>query len=545
MNLQTENGTMIPGAQSASAGTKISGAQRIKVLLIEDNVPDITLVRTMLDAGRFEVNAVPRLSTALQLLSSEEFDVVVLDLGLPDSDGLRSLEPVLTAAQHIPVILLTGLDDEVLAAESVRGGAQDYLVKGQFDPKSLSRSILHSIERKRILLENARLAAELKRSEAALKIADRRKDEFLATLAHELRNPLAPIRNSLLIMKSAKGDRSIAERSLEIMERQIEHMVRLVDDLLDVSRISLGKMELRKEEIDLAAVLKHALEASQPIIDGFGHQLIFDISDQPMPVNADPIRLAQVFSNLLNNAAKYTKPDGHIWLTATVSNRQAIVSVKDDGLGIDPDMLERVFEMFTQIGPSLDRTQGGLGIGLSIAKELVFMHDATIEASSNGMGFGSEFIVRIPLTVPRSKAQPIDNGSDSVAESFRCRVLVVDDNVDSAESLCLLLDMMGNETVMAHDGTSAIETAKAFLPDIAVLDIGLPGISGYELAASLRKMPELQHTLLVALTGWGGEEDRRRCIDVGFDHHMTKPASVADLKKLLSNWSNSKLKTSA
>jgi signal transduction histidine kinase len=545
MNLQTENSTINPGAQSASAGTKISGAQRIRVLLIEDNVPDITLVRTMLDARRFEVNAVPRLSSALQLLSSEEFDVVVLDLGLPDSDGLGSLEPVLTAAQHIPVILLTGLDDEVLAAESVRGGAQDYLVKGQFDSKTLSRSIRYSIERKRILSENARLAVELKQSEAALKIADRRKDEFLATLAHELRNPLAPIRNSLLIMKSAKGDEATAEKSLEIMERQIEHMVRLVDDLLDVSRISLGKMELRKEEIGLAAILKHSLEASQPIIDSFGHQLLVDISNEPMTVNADPIRLAQVFSNLLNNAAKYTRPNGNIWLTATVSKKQVIVSVKDDGLGIEPEMLDKVFEMFTQIAPSLDRTQGGLGIGLSITKELVFMHDATIEASSNGTGFGSEFVVRIPLAIPCSQEKPIDNGSVSASQSFPCRVLVVDDNVDSAESLCLLLDMMGNETVMAHDGTSAIETAKAFLPDIAVLDIGLPGISGYEVAASLRKVPELQHTLLVALTGWGGEEDRRRCIDAGFNHHLTKPASVADLKRLLSNWGNSKLKTSA
>ena len=336
----------------------------------------------MLDNSHFELKAVPRLSSALELLAVEKFDVVVLDLGLPDSDGIGSLEPILRAAEYIPVILLTGLEDEVLAAESVRGGAQDYLVKGQFDPKSLSRSIRYSIERKRILSENARLATDLKRSEAALKSADRRKDEFLATLAHELRNPLAPIRNSVLIMKSSRGDGPITDKSLEIMERQVEHMVRLVDDLLDVSRISLGKLELRREEIDLAVVLEHALEASQPIIDSFGHQLIIDVPDQKMSVNADPIRLAQVFSNLLNNAAKYTQPGGHIGFTVAVVDKQVSVGVKDDGVGIDPEMLDQVFEKFTQIEPSLDRAEGGLGIGLSIAKELIFMHGASIEASS-------------------------------------------------------------------------------------------------------------------------------------------------------------------
>jgi two-component system, chemotaxis family, CheB/CheR fusion protein len=520
--------------------------QRIRVLLIEDNAPDITLVRMMLDDGHFELKAVPRLSSALELLAVEKFDVVVLDLGLPDSDGMGSLEPILRAAEYIPVILLTGLEDEVLAAESVRGGAQDYLVKGQFDPKTLSRSIRYSIERKRILSENARLATDLKRSEAALKSADRRKDEFLATLAHELRNPLAPIRNSLLIMQSSRADEPVAEKSLEIMERQIDHMVRLVDDLLDVSRISLGKLELRREEIDLAVVLKHALEASQPIIDSFGHQMLIEVPDQKMPVNADPIRLAQVFSNLLINAAKYTKPGGHIGFTIAVVDKQVSVSVKDDGVGIDPEMLDQVFEMFAQIGPSLDKTQGGLGLGLSIAKELIFMHGGSIEASSKGPGLGSEFVVRLPLSTPRVEAHRSANtGSDLGSQTFPCRVLVVDDNVDSAESLSLLLDMMGNETVMAHDGQAAIETAKKFTPDIALLDIGLPGISGYEVAAILRKMPELEHTLLVALTGWGQEEDRRRSIDAGFDHHLTKPAAVADLKKLLSSWDKSKLKTSA
>jgi CheY-like chemotaxis protein len=265
-----------------------------------------------------------------------------------------------------------------------------------------------------------------------------------------------------------------------------------------------------------------------------------------MPVNADLIRLAQVFSNLLNNAAKYTKPGGHIWFTVTVVDKHVIVSVKDDGLGIEPHMLDKVFEMFTQIEPSLDRTQGGLGIGLSIARELVNMHDATIEASSNGAGLGSEFVIRLPLsTSPFEARRAADTSSDFGSQTFPCRVLVVDDNVDSAESLSLLLDMMGNETVMAHDGNAAVEAAKTFIPDIALLDIGLPGISGYEIASILRKLPQLQHTLLVALTGWGQEEDRRRCIDAGFDHHLTKPAAVDDLKNLLSNWGKSRLKTSA
>jgi PAS domain S-box-containing protein len=372
--------------------------------------------------------------------------------------------------------------------------------------------------------------SDRKRAEDALRQADRRKDEFLATLAHELRNPLAPIRNGLHILRLAGNDGDVAELARTMMERQLDQMVHLVDDLLDLSRISRGKIELRKERVELAKVVQQAVETSRPAFEQAGHDLAITMPPGPVFVDADPTRLAQVVSNLLTNAAKYTEPRGKIHLTVERRDDQAVVSVRDTGVGIAPDMLPKVFDMFTQVGRTLERSQGGLGIGLSIVKRLVEMHGGTVEARSDGPGTGSEFIVRLeaapaPDTVPGAEgAVPLIQGR---------RILVVDDNKDAATSLALMLDLMGNETQTAHDGLEALAAGATFRPDVILLDIGMPRLDGYATARRVRGEPWGRDVVLVALTGWGQPEDRRRSDEAGFDHHLVKPVEAAALARLL------------
>ncbi len=381
---------------------------------------------------------------------------------------------------------------------------------------------------------------ERKWAEEALRDADRRKDEFLATLAHELRNPLAPIRNSLQVMRLAGGDRAAFEQSRAMMERQVGHMVRLVDDLLDVSRVSRGKVDLRKERLDLAAVLKAALETSRPALDAPGHELTVALPARPVHVEADATRLAQVIANLLNNAAKYTEPRGRIWLTAERQGGEAIVRIRDTGVGIPSEMLPRVFDLFTQVEPSLDRSRGGLGIGLTLVKSLVELHGGTVEAASPGRGRGSEFTVRLPALPdegPRgARAAPNDNDAEGPSGRARAkprRVLVVDDSRDAADSLAMVLRLLGHDARAIYDGQAALRAVEAACPDVVFLDLGMPGMSGYDVAGRLRAWPGLPPVRLVALTGWGAEEDHRRTKEAGFDHHFVKPVAPADLQTYL------------
>jgi PAS domain S-box-containing protein len=376
--------------------------------------------------------------------------------------------------------------------------------------------------------------AEQKRVEAALREADQRKDEFLATLAHELRNPLAPIRNSLNILRMSGEASPSVERIHDMMERQIIHLVRLVDDLMEVSRITRGKIELRKEEVELAGILRTAVETSRPHIEAAGHQLAISIPPEPLVLDADPVRLAQVVANLLNNAAKYTEENGQIWLTARRERNDAVISVRDNGLGIPVDMRPRIFEMFAQVDRTSQRAQGGLGIGLTLARTLVEMHCGTIEVHSDGPGKGSEFVIRLPLKLASrcSEAPPTEPVQRAADGS---RVLIVDDNRDSAESLGALLRLLGNEVRLAHDGRSAVEAVRAYKPAAVLLDIGMPGMDGYEVARTLRGEPDLQEVLLVALTGWGQEDDRRRSREAGFDHHLVKPVDMIALNALLAS----------
>jgi PAS domain S-box-containing protein len=373
----------------------------------------------------------------------------------------------------------------------------------------------------------------LREAEAALRDADRRKDEFLATLAHELRNPLAPIRNSLEVMKQAKGRDDLMGEARATMERQLRQMVRLIDDLLDVSRITRNRIELRKERVELASILHHAIEACQPLIEAARHNLSIALPSDPIYLNADPVRLAQIFGNLLTNSCKYTELGGRIWLTADRQGSDVIVTVKDTGVGIPSDMLPHIFDMFTQVDRSLERSQGGLGIGLTLVQRLVEMHDGSVTASSAGRGRGSEFSVRLPML---SEPPPVSRSARAPDETLPTagrRILIVDDNRDSATTLAMLLRLSGHEIRTAYDGDDAVEQAAAYQPDVILLDIGLPGMNGYDACRAIRKLPAGKSIVLVALTGWGQEEDRRKSREAGFDDHLVKPVDHDALSRLL------------
>jgi len=377
---------------------------------------------------------------------------------------------------------------------------------------------------------------ERKLAEEALREADARKDEFLATLAHELRNPLAPISNGLAILRHADPASPVGVRARELMERQLTHMVRLVDDLLDVSRVSRGKVALKKATVSLNAVVELALETSRPLIESARHALSVELPQEPVLLHADATRLAQVLSNLLNNAAKYTPEGGRIALRAERrAGERLSLSVSDNGMGIPAELLGQVFDLFMQVGSTLDRAQGGLGIGLSLARRLVEMHGGHISAESAGPNRGSTFVVDLPIGRP-SAATPAGVGrvpGSGPDGSAGRRVLVVDDNVDAAETLALLLRMDGHGVHVVHDGLQAIAAAQAQLPELVFLDIGMPGLNGYEVAARLRAMPALAKTVLVAVTGWGTERDQDRTRAAGIDGHLTKPVGEEALARAL------------
>ena len=389
------------------------------------------------------------------------------------------------------------------------------------------------------ITERRRSRESLERLAAELAETDRRKTEFLATLAHELRNPLAPISNGLHLMRMASGNPRAQEKAREMMERQLRQLVHLVDDLLDIARISCGKVDLKKERIDLKTVLAGAVESSTPLVGAAGHTLALQLADEGLELVADPIRLGQVVSNLLNNAAKYTPSGGRIELSARREADDAVISVADNGIGIPPDALPQVFEMFTQVGRDRDRSQGGLGIGLALVRRLVELHGGSVRADSAGTGQGSVFTVRLPLASPAPACRPAAPSAPQAQAAAQLRVLVVDDNVDAAESLAELLDLAGHATRIAHDGEQALRTAHEFRPEVVFLDIGMPGRDGYEVAKALRGRPETQQAVLVALTGWGAKDDRARSRSAGFDHHLTKPAGMAAVEGLLSKMAGS------
>jgi PAS domain S-box-containing protein len=383
----------------------------------------------------------------------------------------------------------------------------------------------------------ARDISARRRAEQQLKDADRRKDEFLATLAHELRNPLAPIRNGLHLLRMSGQSGAGAGHVHEMMERQVAHMVRLVDDLLELSRISRGQIELKRERIALATVIKHSVETTKPFIESGEHRLDVSLPDDPVMVEGDIDRLSQVFANLLSNAAKYTNKGGAISVRVSCSGDDAVVTVRDNGIGIPRDMLTRIFEMFAQVKNPLRRSQDGLGIGLNLVRTLVQMHQGSVEARSEGLGKGSEFVVRLPLSQSESinvqtRTLAADEPTDT--RSVR-RILCVDDNRDSADSLGMLLRFLGADVQIAYDGPSALEAIKICRPSIILMDLGMPELNGCEVARRIRQDPQFQDVLLIAITGWGQEEDQRRSREAGFDHHLVKPVDLSALQALIAS----------
>jgi signal transduction histidine kinase/CheY-like chemotaxis protein len=385
--------------------------------------------------------------------------------------------------------------------------------------------------------------SERRRSEQAFLDADRRKDEFLATLAHELRNPLAPIRNAVQILMMKRPVDADLAWCREVIDRQARHMARLLDDLLDVSRITHNKIELRRERIDLSAVVQNAVETTRPMIDERHQQLSVRLPEAPLPIEADPIRLSQVFSNLLNNASKYSDDGGHVGLSCECREAGVVVSVRDDGMGIAPEMLPRIFDLFSQAERGRARAQGGLGIGLSLARGLVELHGGTLEAKSSGIDRGSEFIVRLPMvgesTLEEPRAETDADGRPP--RTARRRVLIVDDLKDSADSLAILLRMMGHETHTAYDGEEGVAAAERLKPDAVLLDLGMPKLNGYEACEKIRARPWGRKTLLIAVTGWGQEDDRRRTERAGFDRHLVKPVDPDEVEKILEQEAGSRI----
>jgi PAS domain S-box-containing protein len=381
---------------------------------------------------------------------------------------------------------------------------------------------------------------ERKSAEEALKEADRRKDEFLAMLAHELRNPLAAIAATVKLLRLSGRDGTDLEWGHDVIDRQTVQLTRLIDDLLDVSRITRGKVQLKRQPLDARNIIHRAIESVRPIIDAKKHELSTFLPEYPLPANADPARLEQIFSNLLTNAAKYTDEGGQITLSATREAGDILVSVRDTGVGIAAEPLKLIFSLFTQVETSLDRSQGGLGIGLTLVKTLVEMHDGTVSARSDGPGKGSEFAVRFPVFIDAREPDTKARSGDSVPterprQTADCRILVVDDNVDIARGIAKLLKSSGYELSIAHGGTEALEIAREIRPDIALLDIGLPGMNGYELAQAFRQDTRLGHAVLIAVSGYGQEQDRLRARDAGFNHHLVKPIDFDSLLSLLKN----------
>jgi len=548
-------------------------AEQVNILIVDDEPKNLTVLETVLDDPGYRLVRANSGEQALLALMADEFAVLVLDVRMPGMTGFELAQMVKERRKtaRVPIIFLTAYyneDQHIL--EGYGSGAVDYLHKpvnaAVLRSKVAVFAELHRSGRALAVANRALVdeVAERRRAEArlselnetldlrvterttALQISDahlreanRRKDEFLATLAHELRNPLAPVRSAVQVLRLKGPENPEVQWASELIERQVQAMSRLIDDLMDVSRINQGKIDLRREPIELMDILHDAVETTRPVIDAFRHRFTMALPPEPLELDADPTRLAQAFMNLLNNAAKYSDPGGSIELTASKESGDVVVSIKDTGIGIDAERLESVFEMFSQVETALSRSRGGLGIGLSLTQRLVELHGGTVQARSAGLGRGSEFVVRLPLAARQAEAAPAPAGSSAesvfAAPGRGLRILVADDNRDAADTMAVLLEVMGHSVRYVHDGEAAVLEAVSFEPDVVLLDIGMPKLNGYEACRKIRAQPGTASMKIIAVTGWGQPEDRLSSESAGFDHHLVKPVDPMELGELISS----------
>jgi len=571
----------LDGAAAPAAGG------RVNILLVDDQPARLLTYESIL--AELGQNLVPARSgvEALEKLMRDEFAVVLLDISMPEMDGFETARLIHEHPrfEKTPIIFVTGVHiSELDRLKGYKAGAVDYvsipvvpeILRGKVavlvelyckrrELRELNESLARTNERlaranSDLQLEKTRqletLNAALRRSndelaranrnlhsevierariEHALKEADRHKDEFLAMLAHELRNPLAPIHNAVQLMRALPDAGAQHVRLREMVERQLRHLTRLVDDLLDVSRITRGKIKLTREPLEVANLIARAVETVEPLIRENGHTLETDVPPQPLRLFGDPLRLTQIVGNLLSNAAKYTDPGGRIQLVVQPVGSEVEIRVRDNGVGIPPDLLPKIFELFTQLDRRLDRPQSGLGIGLALVQRLAEMHGGSVRAHSDGEGRGSEFVIRLPLVQEENERKASSAEAPRSPPSLVSRrILVADDNADAMESLATLLELEGHQVIRATNGPLALEAAEQHLPEVILLDIGMPQLDGYEVARRIREQPWGTQMLLVALTGWGQDSDRRRSRDAGFDCHLVKPLNLEELTPLLS-----------
>jgi signal transduction histidine kinase len=509
-------------------------ATPVSLLLVDDLEENLFALEALLRRDDLNILKARSGDEALELLLKNDVALALIDVQMPGLDGFELAELMRGSerTRPIPIIFVTaGNADAQRRFRGYEAGAVDFIYKPiEADVLRSKADVFFELFRQRQQIAAQRDA--LQAHAEALKDADVRKDEFLATLAHELRNPLAPLRHGLDILRRSP-DSPEAANIRDMMDRQLVHLVRLIDDLLDVSRVTQGKVELRKERVEVTDIVRSAVEVSRPLIDSAGHSLTVDLPSEPIWIEGDLTRLAQIVGNLLNNAAKYTPEGGQIRLAVRGTDDTAMISVSDNGIGIVADMQSKVFQLFTQVDNHLDRARGGLGIGLALVKQLVDMHRGTITLESAGAGNGSTFYVRMPRASPPVPPSVSEESLQQPSMSQPLRVLVVDDTIEVAQTVGWMLEEIGHDYHLVHDGRLALQAAKDYMPDAILLDIGLPGMDGYDVCRAFRKDEMFKTIPIIAQTGWGQDRDKASASAAGFNYHLVKPVSLDELGRVL------------